>query len=244
LKARFNVDTALRLSGYNGKFKESLKQILKYLASDKRVTDLRIAAYILATSKVESEYSLQRWEADYLCGSYGVPYSDKPCDRALRYYRSTDGKKNYYDLGVDSKGLPYFGRGAIQLTGKANYDTYGGIIGENLTRYADKALVPRNSYDILVEYILKRTKKHIESGDWNRARGSVNGCRSCDLSKVQPAYDKWLQVLSKSVEEQQSQQGSMSPTQKKNVKLIVAFLVLIAVMVGVVVLIYRISEKK
>jgi hypothetical protein len=233
---KFDVDTALELSGYNGKFKDSLKRILDYLSKDSKVTDLRVAAYILATAKVESEYSLQRWEADYLCGDVGVPYQNQPCQRALDYYASTSGKQNYYNLGVDSKGLPYFGRGAIQLTGKSNYDKYGRMIGVNLLKNADKALDPKNSYDILVAYINERTAKYVLAGDWYMARRSVNGCSSCDLSKVQPAYDMWVGVLEKAAEVQYKK--------RKNRRVLISILVLTAIMAGTVFLIYRSAERK
>jgi predicted chitinase len=233
---KFNVDTALELSGYNGKFKQSLKGILNRLSKDSAITDLRVAAYILATAKVESDYSLQRWEADYLCGEMGVPYQDQPCQRALNYYASTNGKQNYYNLGVDSKGLPYFGRGGIQLTGVANYDKYGQKIGVNLLKDADKALIPDNSYNIMVAYINDRTKKYILANDWYGARRSVNGCSSCDLSKVQPAYDMWLNIL--------TQARSVQYEKNKKMKVLISILVLTAVMGGTVFIIFRLAEKK
>lgn len=233
---KFDVDTALELSGYNGKFKQSLKQILNYLSKDSSITDLRVAAYILATSKVEADYSLQRWEADYLCGSVGVPYKGQPCDRALNYYASSNNKQNYYNLGVDSNGLPYFGRGAIQLTGKSNYETYGEKIGVNLAKNADKALVPENSYKIMVAYINDRTKQYILSENWHGARRSVNGCSSCDLSKIQPAYDMWLDVLQKA--------SSVQYEKSKKRKLLISILVLTAIMAGTIFIIYKSAEKK
>ena len=61
----FNIDKALKDSGYNGEFKKSLKKILWKLQTDSNITNLKEAAYLLATAKVESNYSLQRWESDY-----------------------------------------------------------------------------------------------------------------------------------------------------------------------------------
>ena len=59
----------------------------------------------------------------------------------MNYYRSTkDGKINYYTLGTDKNGLPYFGRGLIQLTGKSNYKKYGDLIGVDLVNDGNKAL--------------------------------------------------------------------------------------------------------
>ena len=141
-------------SGKSTNFIESLRNVLEFAKNDKNLTDVSDLAYLLATAKVESDYSLQRWESDYVCGLQGKPYKDKPCQSALNYYRSTkDGKKNYYTLGTDKNELPYFGRGLIQLTGKANYEKYGDLIGVDLVSDGDKALEPKNSYLIASSFL-------------------------------------------------------------------------------------------
>ena len=140
-----DVDKAVSLSGYNGQFKSSLKDIIKWANRDKDISTNQQLAYLLATSKIEAGYSLQRWEADFVCGAQGVPYKHQPCQSALNYYRSTQGKKDYYTLGVDPKGLPYFGRGLVQLTGKGNYEAYGKILGIDLVNKPDLALKPKMS---------------------------------------------------------------------------------------------------
>ena len=88
---------------------------MEYAQNDDNISNKKDLAYLLATAKSEGDYSLTRWEADYLCGNKGVPYVEKPCQRALDYYRSSDGKSNYYSRGVDVRGGPYFGRGLIQI---------------------------------------------------------------------------------------------------------------------------------
>ena len=234
----FNPDKALELSGYNGKFKKSLKLILNRLSKDSSVEDLRVSAYILATAKVESDYSLQRWEADYVCGDIGVPYEDKPCQSAINYYCSNQGgKANYCNSeNLDKRNLPYFGRGAIQLTWKENYKTYGDIIGVDLVNNPEKALDPVVSYKVLVAYINKRTKKYIESNDWNAARKSVNGCSTCDLSKIQQSYDMWLSILKKA--------KVVQLEKSKKRKVIVSVLVLTAFMFLTVFVIYKSTKEK
>ena len=125
---KINIDKTIsdfKEKGGETNFLPSLKNILTYVKDDKNINKIEHLAYLLATAKIEADYSLARWESDYLCGETGEPYKDKPCQKALNYYRSTDGKKNYYTLGTDSKGLPYFGRGLVQLTGEANYKKYG-----------------------------------------------------------------------------------------------------------------------
>ena len=147
MPVKFNTNRALNdfyQSGGNTSFPDSLKSVLNYIQNDENINDIKQAAYLLATAKKESDYSLERYESDFLCGDVGVPYKDKPCQSALNYYRSSDGKKNYYDLGIDKNGLPYFGRGLIQLTGKENYKKYGDLIGADLVNDADKAIKPKN----------------------------------------------------------------------------------------------------
>lgn len=196
--------------GHKTNFPDSLRNVLKYAQTDKNLTDISDLAYLLATAKIESDYSLQRWESDYVCGLQGKPYKDKPCDSALNYYRSTKGgKKNYYTLGTDKNGLPYFGRGLIQLTGKSNYEKYGDLIGVDLVNDGDKALEPKNSYKIATTYLSnKRGGIYAKNGvnrstfdlakdnDLTLARKSVNGGTK-DLDKVNTAYGFWKNILKK-----------------------------------------------
>jgi predicted chitinase len=195
-------------SGKSTNFIESLRNVLEFAKNDKNLTDVSDLAYLLATAKVESDYSLQRWESDYVCGLQGKPYKDKPCQSALNYYRSTkDGKKNYYTLGTDKNGLPYFGRGLIQLTGKANYEKYGDLIGVDLVNDGDKALEPKNSYKIATTYLSNKRGGIYAKNGINRstfdlardnnltlARKSVNG-GSKGLSEVNSAYIFWKNIL-------------------------------------------------
>ena len=207
---KLKEDKAIELyksSGGTIGFEDSLRDVFDFVSKDKRITDKKHLAYLLATAKTESDYSLQRWEADYLCGKTGVPYNDKPCQKALDYYRSTDGKKNYYGLGTDKRGLPYFGRGLIQLTGKSNYDYYGKKIGVNLVNNPDKALDRKNSYDVAIEYLNEKrggvyadgnrkrsTFDLVSDGNFSLARKSVKGSSS-GWENVKAVYDKWLNVL-------------------------------------------------
>ena len=198
MAVRFNIKSVMKLykeKGGKTKFTDSLEDVLTFIQNDKNINNVNEVAYLLATAKAESDYSLQRWEADYLCGSVGIPYKNKPCQKALNYYKSSSGNKtNYYNLGIDKNGLPYFGRGLIQLTGKANYKKYGELIGVNLVNDGDKALVPKNSYKIASEYLKARTFKYVNSGALTSARKSVNGGTN-GLNEVNSAYTFWLSIL-------------------------------------------------
>jgi predicted chitinase len=196
--------------GHKTNFPDSLKKVLQYARTDKNLTDISDLAYLLATAKIESDYSLQRWEADYVCNLQGKAYKNKPCDSALNYYRSTKGgKKNYYTLGTDKNGLPYFGRGLIQLTGKSNYEKYGELIGVDLINDGDKALEPKNSFRIATSYLsnkrggiyekngVKRSTFDLaKDNDLTLARKSVNGGTK-DLDKINTAYVFWKNLLKK-----------------------------------------------
>ena len=205
MPVKFNINRAMRNwqnSGGSSKFEKSLRQVLKYIQNDKNITNMAEAAYLLGTAKAESDYSLQRWESDYQCGKAGVPYVDYPCDRALNYYRSTrtgsgKSKRNYYEMGLDKNGMPYFGRGLIQLTGKHNYEKYGKLIGVDLISDGDRALNPWNSYRIASTYLDLKTFKHVNNGDLTRARKSVNG-GTRGAQEVNDSYDLWLHVFEES----------------------------------------------
>ncbi len=199
MSVKFNIKEAIKLykeAGYETSFPKSLKDVMKFMQKDKNLYTKKDVAYILATAKKESDYSLQRWESDFACGRYGLPYFEKPCKNALDYYRSTNGgKKNYYNLGTDKRGLPYFGRGLIQLTGKSNYKKYGDIIGVDLVGEPDYAMIPKNSYKIASEYFVKRNVfKDVNAGNLTQARKDVNGGKN-GLNDVNKYYKIWLDIL-------------------------------------------------
>jgi len=198
MPVRFNINQAYNFyiqSGGKTNFSSSLKQVLRFMQNDANVNNAKEAAYFLATAKSESDYSLQRWESDYLCGEKGVPYVGQPCQKALDYYRSNKGgKSNYYTKGVDSTGTPYFGRGLIQLTNKYNYKTYGDLIGVDLVDKADKAMIPKNSYKIATAYLNKKTFKHVNNGNLTQARKSVNGGTK-GVDRTNASYYRWLNVF-------------------------------------------------
>lgn len=204
MAVKFKVSKALeefKNQGGTTKFPDSLRDVLKFIQNDPNINTKKEAAWLLATAKVESDYSLQRWESDYLCGDAGVPYDKQPCDRAIRYYKSTDGKKNYFDLGTDKNGMAYFGRGLIQLTGKSNYEKYGDLIGVDLLNDGDKAMIPENSYNIATAYFNRKRGSanksvydYANEEDFPMARKRVKGS-SKGWEDAKREYDKWISAL-------------------------------------------------
>jgi hypothetical protein len=189
--------------GGKTEFLESLKKVLRFASKDKNINSINHLSYLLATAKAESDYSLERWEADYVCGKAGVKYKDKPCQSAINYYCSTQGGKINYCEGKpkDKRGLPYFGRGLIQITWKENYKKYGDKIGVDLVDNPEKIFIPENSYKVAVAYLTdkrgsskKSTFDWVDEGNLTQARISVNGGTK-GLKVVNDAYVFWNKLL-------------------------------------------------
>jgi len=82
------------------------------------------------------------------------------------------------DLGntQPGDGARYHGRGYIQLTGRANYRSYGQKLGLPLEQNPDLALRPEVAARILARYMKDRgIDKLAERGDWQGVRRAVNG---------------------------------------------------------------------
>ncbi|MNX35900.1 LysM domain/BON superfamily protein [compost metagenome] len=82
------------------------------------------------------------------------------------------------DLGNTQRGdgVRYKGRGFIQLTGRANYETYGRALGVDLVNNPDRALDPHVSAEVLAEYFERRGIAAMANrGDWEAVRRAVNG---------------------------------------------------------------------
>lgn len=256
MAVKLNINNAIDLfksKGGDTPFEYSLRKTLEYAEKDKRITSLSDLAYLLATAEVESNYSLQRWEADYLCGEQGYAYQDKPCQKALDYYKSTQGnKQNYYNLGTDKRGLPYFGRGLIQLTGKSNYDTYGKKVVVDLLNNPDKALQKDISYDIAVAYMTtkrsgygnKSTFDLAKEGNFSSARKSVKGSSS-GYNSVKADYDKWMSVFADKKVNAKVVSGSTSSISKQTQgkKIILATFISLT-LIGISIYAYSYFKKK
>lgn len=93
-----------------------------------------------------------------------------------RYFTSMyEGRR---DLGniQPGDGAKYCGRGHLQLTGRANYRTYGQCLGIDLENNPDLALKPDVSALVLALYFKNRNIHALaEKGDWPLVRKAVNG---------------------------------------------------------------------
>jgi peptidoglycan hydrolase-like protein with peptidoglycan-binding domain len=91
------------------------------------------------------------------------------------FKRMYEGRK---DLGNvrPGDGARYHGRGYIQLTGRANYRTYGKQLGFPLEKQPDLALRPDVAAKVLAAYVADHGIATLAAaGDWQAVRRAVNG---------------------------------------------------------------------
>jgi hypothetical protein len=112
--------------------KAGLAQLLGFLAEDPNVTDVRWAAYMLATVKHECADTWRPIE-EYGKGQ-GRPYGTPVIVTV------PDGTQ-YSNV--------YYGRGFVQLTWKQNYDKMGQALGSALALHPEQALEPAMAYNIM-----------------------------------------------------------------------------------------------
>jgi hypothetical protein len=115
---------------------QNIERLLSAIEADGAVTDLRWAAYMLATVKHECA---DRWQPleEYGKGA-GRPYGEPVT------VVSADGRPH-----VNT----YYGRGYVQITWKDNYERLGKAIGVNdqLVIFPERALDPSIAYRIMSE---------------------------------------------------------------------------------------------
>ena len=82
------------------------------------------------------------------------------------------------DLGNDQPGdgFAFRGRGYVQLTGRANYTTYGNLLGLDLVRNPDLALDAGTAAAILILFFKRSgASKFALMQDWPNVRRRING---------------------------------------------------------------------
>jgi putative chitinase len=134
------------------------------------MTDLRWLAYMLATTFHETDQKMQPIE------EYGR------------------GRRKTYGRIDPETGKAYFGRGYVQLTWRANYETMGRLLGLDLVRHPELALQPDVATQIMFEGMTRGlsrrgdfTGKSLEhyftdqKSDWRNARRIINGTDRADL---------------------------------------------------------------
>lgn len=165
---RFKFYQSVRHSIFGGKLTQKQVDGLNTILSEwerQGLADLRWLAYMLATTYHETAATMQPIE------EYGK------------------GKGRKYGKPDPETGLVYYGRGYVQLTWKANYETMGALLDKPLVEAPELALKPDIATEILFEGMMKGlfTGKKLSdyfSGkkeDWVNARRIINGIDKADL---------------------------------------------------------------
>lgn len=98
--------------------------------------------------------------------------------QTVEEYASGAAYEGRKDLGNTKKGdgKRYKGRGYIQLTGRANYATYGRILGLDLINNPELAEVPLNALRIALEYWkAKKLNQYADKDDIRTITRRING---------------------------------------------------------------------
>jgi predicted chitinase len=153
-----------------------------HMENDRDITDLRWAAYMLATVKHE-------------CANKWLPVTESGAKDYFNKYET--GTKKGKDLGntEPGDGWKYRGRGYVQITGRANYDRMTRALGlaaeENLVNDPDQALRPVIAYRIMSigmrkgMFTGKKLSDYINDKgcDYKEARRIINGQDQWELIK-------------------------------------------------------------
>src|SRR5687768_5181465 len=147
-------------------------RLMGFISADPEVTDVRWAAYMLATVKHECA---DKWAPIVERGS--VDYFEK--------YDADTPLGQRLGNTVDGDGFRFRGRGYVQITGKANYERLGRAIGlmDELVENPDRALEPEISYRIMSfgmrrgSFTGKKLSDYINAigCDYVNARRIING---------------------------------------------------------------------
>lgn len=163
----------------------NIERLLSAIEADAAVTDVRWAAYMLATVKHECA---DRWQPveEYGRGA-GRPYGEPVT------VVSADGQSH-----VNT----YYGRGYVQITWKDNYARLGNAIGVNdqLVMFPEKALDPSIAYQIMSEGMRRGLFTGRKLGDYindhrcdyRLARQIINGLDQADRIA---AYGNTLETI-------------------------------------------------
>jgi hypothetical protein len=171
--ANLNVASALDLYAYSyGELddpeREGLSLLLKKVSDDTALTDLRWAAYMLATVKHE-------------CADRWLPIEEFGRGANRPYGSAVEVKDSAGNVFTNR----YYGRGYVQLTWVENYLRVGNAIGlgEQLMIRPELALLPDVAYDIMSHgmrhgiFTGKRLATYIggAGADYEHARRIING---------------------------------------------------------------------
>ena len=190
------VEPKIFFSRYKRLFQEKLDQereknithLLEFIRTDPAITDIRWAAYMLATTKHETAHT---WAPIVERGS--IAYFTK------RYWSNERVRVRLGNLTIGDA-ASYRGRGYVQITGRRNYAVMGGYVGTDILSAPHLALDPTIAYRIMsigMRYGYF-TGKHLRSylnekeRDYVNARRIINGL---DRAKEIATYATLLEKI-------------------------------------------------
>ncbi|MBV8830325.1 MAG: hypothetical protein JO108_13965 [Acidobacteriaceae bacterium] len=177
----FQFDDQKLLSGYVTAFPGSaLKpdqvagagRLMGFISTDPEISDIRWAAYMLATVKHE-------------CADTWTPISERGSSDYFRRYDADTPLGHRLGNTQDGDGFRFRGRGYVQITGRANYSRLGQLLGmgDQLVNNPDLALDPKVAYQIMSlgmrtgSFTGKKLSDYINQNacDYVNARRIING---------------------------------------------------------------------
>jgi putative chitinase len=141
-----------------------------------RAEELALAAnvHFLAYGLLDSPLRLPHFMAQVGHESGGFRYMEEiwgptPAQRGY------EGRRNLGNT-AEGDGFRFKGRGPIQITGRANYRTFGRLIGIDIERHPEIAAVPSIGLHLALEYWKSRALNELADGDdCERITRAING---------------------------------------------------------------------
>ncbi|MBV8202606.1 MAG: hypothetical protein JOZ15_18475 [Acidobacteria bacterium] len=180
-------DCSIFLDGYCkvfGKLGQSqvagLESLLDDIGRDQDLVDLRWVAYMLATVKHE-------------CADTFTPITERGAKAYFAKYEPGTPLGKQLGNTQAGDGYLYRGRGYVQITGRANYQSLGGKLAlsgaGDLVLHPEQALQPDIAYRIMSygmrrgSFTGKKLGDYINAGgsDYKQARRIINGLDKADL---------------------------------------------------------------
>lgn len=159
-----------------------LDNLLGYIELDNDVSDLRWAAYMLATIKHE-------------CADTFQPITEQGAKSYFNKYDAGTALGKQLGNTVKGDGYLFRGRGYVQITGRANYQKMSGVLGltgeDGLLLHPEHALHPDVAYHIMSygmrtgSFTGKKLGDYINAKgvDYRQARKIINRLDKADVIK-------------------------------------------------------------
>lgn len=168
----------------------NFQKLLGFIASDPDISDLRWAAYMLATVKHE-------------CADTWFPVMERGAQSYFDKYNSGTLLGARLGNTQAGDGFRFRGRGYVQITGRANYEMLGRALqlGDQLIENPDLALGPEVAYKIMSygmrmgAFSGKKLSDYISGNmcDYYNARRIINGLDEAET--IRDYAEKLEQVL-------------------------------------------------